>query len=117
MDYWYFLKLNLIGYLAWIIWIAGYLTYNIIKSRKIFLNQPKEMQEKYKPFYRNDVKNWGLVEPILTSWLNMAMQGAMFHLYVILFGIYITFVKVMGVDTSKPREMPMWARKLFGWHF
>lgn len=55
MDYYYILKLQLVGAVSFWTFMAGYMIYNIVKSRKIFLNQSKELKEKYKPFCRNDV--------------------------------------------------------------
>ena len=62
-------------------WLLGYLffgmlatiiiVYNVIKTRKIFSLQKKEIKEKYKPFYRNDVKNWCLWESILLGWIKI----------------------------------------------
>jgi len=84
MDYYYLLKLTVVGFLAWVVWVNIYITYNFIKSKKIFLNQSKEMQEKYKPFYRNDVKNWTLFEPIFYySWLYIPFFGIMFIFFCI----------------------------------
>ncbi len=41
----------------------------------------------------------------------------MFFVYVLIFGIIIGFIMLMGVDTNKPKEFPMWAKKFFSWHF
>jgi hypothetical protein len=71
MQIHYYLKLFLIGYVAFCLLGTFVITYNILKSRKIFLNQKKEIKEKYKPFYRNDVKNWCLWESILLGWIKI----------------------------------------------
>ena len=75
------------------------------------------MKEKYKPFYRNDVKDWSLVESVFFGVTLGGTKALMFVVYILIFGVFIVFVKLMGVDTNKPYEFPMWAKKLFSWHF
>ena len=71
------------------------------------------MKEKYKPFYRNDVKDWSLVESVFFGVTLGGTKALMFVVYILIFGVFIVFVKLMGVDTTNPNEIQKEPRNLF----
>ena len=88
MDWYYLFKLWVVGWASFSTWMIIYITYNIIKSRKIFLTQSKEIQEKYKPFYRYDVGRWSLVESLILGITTMPLSCVIFCVSILMIEPY-----------------------------
>ena len=61
------------------------------------------MEEKYKPFFRHDVKNWSMIESIFITLTLSIFKFCLCDVIIIIYGLYCEFVvNILRIDLDKP---------------